>query len=93
MCIRDSPYTLPLSQSVRKAITQRIHQEYGVTLISALRFGAKSDTDAAIILSAQKPVSVNLVSDLKQLVNDEMGQNVRVAVHVLKEVGVKRSLF
>jgi uncharacterized hydrophobic protein (TIGR00271 family) len=87
------PYTLPVSQSVRKAVTQRIHQEYGVTLISALRFGAKSDTDAAIILSAQKPVSVDLISDLKQLVNDEMGENVRVAVHVLKEAGVKRSLF
>jgi len=53
----------------------------------------KSDTDAAILLSAQGPVSVNLVSDLKQLVNDEMGQNVHVAVHVLKDVGVKRTKF
>ena len=87
------PYTLPVSQSVRKAITQRIHQEYGVTFISALRFGVKSDTDAAIIISAQKPVSVNLISDLKQLVNDEIGENVNVAVHVLKEAGVKRSKF
>jgi len=87
------PYTLPVSQSVRKAITQRVHQEYGVTLISAVRFGMKSDTDAAILLSAQGPVSVNLVSDLKQLVNDEMGQNVHVAVHVLKDVGVKRTKF
>ena len=87
------PYTLPVSQSVYQAINKRIHQEYGVTLISALRFAIKSDTDAAIILSAQKPVSVDLVSDLKQLVNDEMGENVSVAVHVLKEVKVKRSLF
>jgi uncharacterized membrane protein len=87
------PYTLPVSQSVYRAINKRIHQEYGVTLISALRFAIKSDTDAAIILSAQKPVSVDLVSDLKQLVNDEMGENVRVAVHVLKEVKVKRGLF
>jgi uncharacterized hydrophobic protein (TIGR00271 family) len=87
------PYTLPVSQSVHRAIKERVHQEYGVTFISALRFGAKSDTDAAILLSTQKPVSVNLISDLKQLVNDEMGQNVRVAVHVLKEAGVKRTKF
>ncbi len=87
------PYTLPVSQSVYQAINKRIHQEYGVTLISAVRFAIKSDTDAAILLSAQKPVSVDLVSDLKQLMNDEMGENIRVAVHVLKEVGVKRSLF
>jgi uncharacterized hydrophobic protein (TIGR00271 family) len=87
------PYTLPVSQSVYQAINKRIHQEYGVTLISAVRFAIKSDTDAAILLSAQKPISVDLVSDLKQLMNDEMGENVRVAVHVLKEVKVKRSLF
>jgi uncharacterized hydrophobic protein (TIGR00271 family) len=87
------PYTLPVSQSVHQAIKERIHQEYGVTFISAVRFGAKSDTDAAILLSAPKPVSVNLVSDLKQLLNDEMGENVHVAVHVLKEAGVKRSKF
>ena len=87
------PYTLPVSQSVYRAIKERIHQEYGITLISALRFGIKSDTDAAIILGAQKPVSVNLISDLKQLVNDEIGENVRVAVHVLQEAGVKRTKF
>jgi uncharacterized hydrophobic protein (TIGR00271 family) len=87
------PYTLPVSLSVYQAINKRIHQEYGVTFISAVRFGIKSDTDAAILLSAQKAVFVNLVSDLKQLMNDEMGENVSVAVHVLKEVGVKRSLF
>jgi uncharacterized hydrophobic protein (TIGR00271 family) len=87
------PYTLPVSQSVYQAINKRIHQEYGVTLISAVRFAIKSDADAAILLSAPKPVSVDLISDLKQLVNDEMGENMRVAVHVLKEVGVKRSLF
>ncbi|MGW8208662.1 MAG: TIGR00341 family protein [Syntrophobacteria bacterium] len=87
------PYTLPVSQSVRQAIKERIHQEYGVTLISALRFGAKSDTEAAIIISAQKPVSVNLISDLKQLVNDKMGENVRVAVHALQEARLKRTKF
>ena len=87
------PYTLPVSQSVRQAIKERIHQEFGVTLISALRFGVKSDTDAAIIISAQKPLSVNLISDLKQLVNDKMGKNVNVAVHALQEAGVKRTKF
>ena len=87
------PYTLPVSQSVYRAIKERIHQEYGVTLISALRFGIRSDTDAAIILSTQKPVSVNLISDLKQLVNDKIGENVRVAVHVLQEARVKRTKF
>jgi predicted nucleotidyltransferase len=87
------PYTLPISQSVGQAIKERVHQEYGVTFISAARFGAKSDTDVVIIVSSAKPVSVNLISDLKQLVNDEMGENVHVAVHTLKEAGVKKSRF
>ncbi|MGB5921282.1 MAG: DUF389 domain-containing protein, partial [Syntrophobacteria bacterium] len=87
------PYTLPLSQSVKKAIKERLHQEYGVTFISASRFGVESDRDVAILLSAAKPVSINRISDLKQLVNQEMGKNVTVAVYALQEAGFKRTKF
>jgi uncharacterized hydrophobic protein (TIGR00271 family) len=87
------PYTLPISQSVGQAIKERVHQEYGVTFISASRFGVKSDIDVRIVLSAAKPVSINLISDLKKLVNQKVVGNVNVAVYVLKEAGVKRSKF
>jgi uncharacterized hydrophobic protein (TIGR00271 family) len=87
------PYTLPVSQSMRKAIKERVHQEYGVTFISAVRFGFRSDTDVAILLSSAKPVSVNLISDLKKLVNQEREGNVTVAVHALQEAGVKRTKY
>jgi uncharacterized hydrophobic protein (TIGR00271 family) len=87
------PYTLPVSQSMRKAIKERVHQEYGVTFISAVRFGFRRDTDVAILLSSAKPVSVNLIGDLKQRVNDEMGKNVKVAVHALQETGVVKTKF
>jgi uncharacterized hydrophobic protein (TIGR00271 family) len=87
------PYTLPVSQSVREAIKERVHQEYGVTFISASRFGVEHDIDVAILLSATKPVSVGLISDLKKLVNQEIEENVTVAVYALQEVEVKRTQF
>jgi len=87
------PYTFPVSLSIRQAIKERVHQEYGVTFLSAVRFGFKRDTDVAILLSAAKPVSVNLISDLKQRVNDEMGGDVKVAVHALQETGVKKTKY
>jgi uncharacterized hydrophobic protein (TIGR00271 family) len=87
------PYTLPVSQSVKKAIKERVRQEYGVTFISASRFGVKSDRDVAIILSSEKPVSVGLISDLKKLVNQERKKNVTVAVYALQEAGVKRTEY
>jgi uncharacterized hydrophobic protein (TIGR00271 family) len=87
------PYTYPVSLSMRQALKERVHQEYGVTFISAVRFGFRRDTDVAILLSSAKPVSVNLIADLKQRVNDEMGQNVKVAVHALQETGVVKTKF
>jgi predicted nucleotidyltransferase len=78
---------------MRQALKERVHQEYGVTFISAVRFGFRRDTDVAILLSSAKPVSVNLIADLKQRVNDEMGQNVKVAVHALQETGVVKTKF
>ena len=53
----------------------------------------KHDIDINVILSAAKPVSVGLISDLKQLVNEEIGRNVNVAVYALQEAGVKRTKF
>jgi uncharacterized hydrophobic protein (TIGR00271 family) len=87
------PYTLPVSQSVRQTIKERVHQEYGVTFISASRFVAESDRDVAILLSAAKPVSINLISDLKKLVNQKIEKNVTVAVYVLQEAEIERRKF
>jgi len=87
------PYTLPVSKSVRKAINERVHQEYGVTFISASRFGFEHDIDVAIILSSAKPVSVGLISDLKKLVNQEIEEDVTVAVYALQETGVKQTKY
>ncbi len=87
------PYTLPVSQSVREAIKERVHQEYGVTFISASRFGAESDRDVAILLSAAKPVSINLISDLKKLVNEKIEENVTVAVYAFQEAGVEQTKY
>jgi uncharacterized hydrophobic protein (TIGR00271 family) len=87
------PYTLPVTQAVYEAINKRVHQEYGVNFISASRLGVRRDVDVMIILSAEKPVSVELISDLKKLVNQKIEENVTVAVYVLKEAGVKRTKF
>jgi hypothetical protein len=70
-----------------------VHQEYGVTFISASRFGFEHDIDVTIILSTQKPVSINLISDLKKLVNQEIEENVTVAVYALQEAGVEQTKF
>jgi uncharacterized hydrophobic protein (TIGR00271 family) len=87
------PYTLPVSQSVREVIKKRVYQEYGVNFLSASRFGVEHEIDVAILLSAAEPVSINLISDLKKLVNEEIEENVNVAVYVLQETGVKRTKF
>ena len=87
------PYTLPVSQAMRQALKERVHQEYGVTFISASRFGFVHDIDVAIILSATKPVSVGLISDLKKLVNQEIEEDVTVAVYALQEAGVEKREF
>jgi uncharacterized hydrophobic protein (TIGR00271 family) len=87
------PYTLPVSQSVRQTIKERVHQEYGVTFISASRFGVESERDVSILLSAAKPVSINLISDLKKLVNQKIEKNVTVAVYVLQEAEIERRKF
>jgi uncharacterized membrane protein len=87
------PYTLPVSQSVREAINERVHQEYGVTFISASRFGFEHEIDVAILLSSAKPVSINLISDLKKLVNQEIEEDVTVAVYAFQEAGVEQTKF
>ena len=61
------PYTLPVSKVIWKAIRDRVHQEHGVTFLSASRFGIEHDIDMVILLTASKPVSAGFISDLKRV--------------------------
>jgi uncharacterized membrane protein len=87
------PYTLPVSKTVWKAIRDRVHQEYGVTFLSASRFGIEHETDMVIVLTASKPVSAEFISDLKQVANDAHADNLNVAVYVVQEAEIKRAKF
>jgi uncharacterized hydrophobic protein (TIGR00271 family) len=82
------PYTLPVSQTVYGSVAARVQQEDGVRLISASRFGVKSDTDVTILLAAEKAVGADFVSELKKVVIDAMQEDVQVAVFVFKGVGM-----
>ena len=87
------PYTLPVSKAVHKAIVERVHQEYGVTFITANRFGIEHDIDMVIILSSLQPLSTVFIRDLKKVANEARGENINVVIHALQETGVKRSKY
>lgn len=87
------PYTLSVSKTVWTAIRDRVHQEYGVTFLSASRFGIEHETDVIIMLTASDSVSASFISDLKQFANDAHADNLNIDVYVLQEAAIKRSKF
>jgi uncharacterized hydrophobic protein (TIGR00271 family) len=87
------PYTLPVSKVVWKAIRDRVHQEHGVTFLSASRFGIEHDIDMVILLVASKPVSAGFISSLKRVANRAHEDNLNVGVYVFQEAEIKRSEF
>jgi hypothetical protein len=87
------PIVLPVSQSVRKAIIEHVHQQHGVTHIGSMGTGIEHKLDMLILLSAAKPVSAEFISNLKQVVNEAMDENASVAVHILQEAEVERTEF
>ena len=87
------PYTLPVSKTVWTAINNRVHQEHGVTFLSASRFGIEHKTDVVIVLTASKPVSAEFISNLKQVANEAHADNLNIDVHVLQETAIKRTKF
>lgn len=88
---QNRPYTLPVSQKVYQAIANRVLQENNVQLISASRFGIESEIDMTILLTADKAVKDNFVSDLKKVVNETVGEELRVQVFVFKDVGTDKN--
>ena len=87
------PYTLPVSKVVWTAIRDRVHQEHGVTFLSANRFGIEHEIDMAILLMASGPISARLITDLKRVANESQNTNLNVGVYVFQEAAVKRSKF
>ena len=87
------PYTLPVSKVVWTAIRDRVHQEYGVTFLSASRFGIEHDIDMVILLTSSNPVSADFISDLKRVANKTTEDNLNVGVYVFQEVAIERARF
>lgn len=87
------PYTLPVSKVVWTAIRDRVHQEHGVTFLSASRFGIEHDVDMVILLTASKPVSAGFISDLKRVANEAHEDNLNIGVYVFQEAQIKHSKF
>ncbi len=84
--------TLPVSQAVREAIIKRVHLDYGVNFVQARRVGVESDLDIAIYLSSAGPVSINLVTDLKKMVNELIKEDVNVGVFVFQEAPIRKAI-
>ncbi len=89
---QNRPYTLPVSQKVYQSIANRVLQENNVKLISASRFGIESEIDMTILLTADKAVRDDLVSDLKKVVKETVEEDVRVQVFVFKDLGTDKNL-
>jgi hypothetical protein len=87
------PYTLPVSKVVWTAIRDRVHQEHGVTFLSASRFGIEHDIDMVILLTASEPVSAGFISDLKRVANKASAANLNIGVYVFQEAQIKHSKF
>ena len=87
------PYTLPVSKVVWTAIRDRVHQEHGVTFLSASRFGIEHEIDMVIILTTTNPVSAKFIRDLKRIANEAQADTLNVGVYVLQEAEIERSKF
>ena len=87
------PYTLPVSKVMWTAIRDRVHQEHGVTFLSASRFGIEHEIDMVIILTSSEPVSAEFISDLKRVANEAHADNLNVGVYVIQEARIKQSKY
>ena len=76
-----------------KAIRDRVHQEHGVTFLSANRFGIEHNIDMAILLTASEPVSAGFISDLKRVANEASAANLNIGVYAFQEAQIKHSKF
>ena len=87
-----------LADAVKKCKAMKVNVTLFISVLGmrepqASRFGVESKRDVVILLSAAKPVSINLISDLKKLVNEKIEEDVTVAVYAFQEAGVKRTEY
>jgi uncharacterized hydrophobic protein (TIGR00271 family) len=76
----DRPLAYPLSLGVFTSVTERIAQEKDINYLLGARPGADRPHDVEIWLNTSVPVPESLVVDLKQIIKDEMGEEMNPLV-------------
>lgn len=74
------PLNYPLPPLVRRAIHDRIAQEFGVEIITMGRLATDEGEGASIILYADSVLSPSLIPDLKAAARKYMGENTPVKI-------------
>ena len=76
----DRPLAYPLSLGVFTAVTERIAEEKDIHYLLGARPGADRPYDVEIWLNTSVPVPESLVVDLRQIIRDEMGEEMNPLV-------------
>lgn len=83
------PMGFPLSKKVRNAVRTRVDREPGVSVLLMGRSGFEADTDVGIALLADRPVEQAFIKELKELVHDIRGRDIRIIVNVVRQAEIK----
>lgn len=86
------PMAYPLSRTVSTAIRDRVDKEPGVNIILMGRSGTRSDLNAAILLVADRPVSVMFLAEIENIVYEILGKEATVRVTVVRRADLTGTL-
>jgi uncharacterized hydrophobic protein (TIGR00271 family) len=79
------PESLTLSEDLWFKLHDRLEREEGIDFITGVRASAERPEDIALLISASRRVSGKLLAEIDQIIDEGIGEDVKVKINVLQQ--------
>ena len=80
-----NPESFTLSEDLWFELHNRLDRAEGVDFLTGVRASSERPEDVTLVVTADRPVPVDLLSELDQMIDDNLGTDVKVKISVLQQ--------
>ena len=82
---QSRPESLTISEEMWFDLHDRLEKEDGIDFLTGVRASTQRPEDVVLIITANRPVPVDLIEELDQMIDDGMGTDVKVKMSIIQQ--------
>ena len=86
---QSRPESFTISEEMWLDLHDRLEKEEGIDFLTGVRASTQRPEDVVLIITANRPVPIELIDELDQMIDDGIGEDIKVKMTIIRQGAVK----